>query len=142
MALCVKWVKKVFDLQIMGNLFFAQVDILVELLWGWICFNYFVHKFRVRLILHCITSHALNHFGWGWGGVGWGGVGCIYIYTSFEMLPFEKNTWNIYIFCFLIKKCFFFYVYNNNELCNMPHEYGRQLRYQWLHISITFVQNL
>ena len=138
MALCVKWVKKVFDLQIMGNLFFAQVDILVELLWGWICFDYFVHKFRVRLILHCITSHALNHFGWGWGG----GVGCIYIYTSFEMLPFEKNTWNIYIFCFLIKKCFFFYVYNNNELCNMPHEYGRQLRYQWLHISITFVQNL
>ena len=137
MALCVKWVKKVFDLQIMGNLFFAQVDILVELLWGWICFDYFVHKFRVRLILHCITSHALNHFGWGWGG-----VGCIYIYTSFEMLPFEKNTWNIYIFCFLIKKCFFFYVYNNNELCNMPHEYGRQLRYQWLHISITFVQNL
>ena len=30
--------------------------------------------------------------GWGgvgWGGVGWGGVG---VYTSFEMLPFEKNT--------------------------------------------------
>ena len=44
--------------------FCIKVDILVELLWGWICFNYFV-----RLILHGITSHALNHFGWGWGGV-------------------------------------------------------------------------
>ena len=90
--------------------------------------------FIASLLMHLIILAG--------GGVGWGGVGCIYIYTSFEMLPFEKNTWNIYIFCFLIKKCFFFYVYNNNELCNMPHEYGRQLRYQWLHISITFVQNL
>ena len=49
--------------------FCIKVDILVELLWGWICFNCFVHKFRVRLILHGISSHALNHFGWGWGGV-------------------------------------------------------------------------
>ena len=69
MALCANWVESVFDLKVTGICFFTKVDILVELLWCWICFNYFVHKFRVRLILHGITSHALNPFGWGWGGV-------------------------------------------------------------------------
>ena len=35
-----------------------------------------------------------------------------------------------------------FYAYNNDELCNKPHEYGHQFQYHWLCISITFVQNL
>ena len=118
MALCVKWVKKVFDLQIMGNLFFAQVDILVELLWGWICFNYFVHKFRVRLILHCITSRALNHFGWGWGGVGWG----VYTYTPLLKCCHLKKIHEIYIsFVFLSRSVSFsmFTIIMNYVICHM-----------------------
>ena len=136
MALCANWVESVFDLKVTGICFFTKVDILVELLWCWICFNYFVHKFRVRLILHGITSHALNPFGWGWGGVKnvcdnhfefvvflglfwWMHSDItryihvytythtyihihihINIHTCFEMLPFEKNTWNIITFVF------------------------------------------
>ena len=88
----------IFFLQVMGNFFFLhkkRTSCLSCYEAGFVL--YLVRKFRVRLILHGITSRTLNHF---------------------------------------------FYVYNSNELCNKPHEYGCQLQYQWLHISITFVLNL
>ena len=47
-----------------GFAFCKEVDILVELLWGWI-FLASVHWFRVRPMLCGIPYSELDHFGWG-----------------------------------------------------------------------------
>ena len=93
---------------------------------GWVANGFVCKVGRVGFLLtsygefvFCIKRDILFELLWGW--------------ICFILCPYgiPSHTLN-----------HFFYVYNNNELCNKPHEYGCQLQYQWLHISITFVQNL